>query len=135
MDELRDSFADQVSIEHRFVPALASTASKIGKGWKQRGGWAGYPRHVQQEARRFDYVEVHPEVWTRDVPAGSLASHVFVKAASLLAAEGTIASDRVAELGWGLRHAFFAEARDIGRLDVQLERHCQVNRQPGTVRR
>ena len=121
LDELRQTFADQVSIEHRFVPVFSANATKIGEGWAKRGGWAGYARHVQEVAARFDHVEVHRDAWTRDVPAGSLSSHAFIKAAGLLAAEGAIEAERVTELAWSLRCAFFVDARNIARLDVQLD--------------
>jgi predicted DsbA family dithiol-disulfide isomerase len=56
--------------------------------------------------------------------------HAFVKAATLLATERMIASEPcerfggrtpVEQLTWQLRLAFFRDARDIARLEVQLD--------------
>ena len=114
LDEVRSRHGDDVSIDSRFVSIFGSTEARIGKRWATKGGFAGYARHVHDVASGFDHVEVHPDVWLRDVPAGSYGPHLFVKAAAL---SGTAVED----LCWKLRLAFFRDARDIGRLDVQSE--------------
>jgi predicted DsbA family dithiol-disulfide isomerase len=130
LEELRRHHADQVSLDHRFVPVFGSLRTKIERGWSERGGLAGYAAHVHELAERFDQVQVHPEVWTRATPVGSSGAHAFVKAASLVAADGAIDSEPresfggrtpVEQLTWQLRLAFFRDARDIARQEVQLD--------------
>jgi len=116
LNELRSKRRDEVSIVPRFVSLFGSTDVRIGQGWAERGGFEAYAKHVQEAAAGFDHVEVHPELWLRNVPAGSYGPHAFVKAAALAAPER--GSD---ELTWRMRCAFFHELRDIGRLGVQLE--------------
>ena len=130
LDELRRNHAGRVALDHRFVPVFGSLRSKIERGWSERGGLAGYAAHVRELSAGFSEVQVHPDVWTRATPAGSSGVHAFAKAATLLAAERVIASEACESFGgrtpaeqltWQLRLAFFRDARDIARLEVQLD--------------
>jgi len=122
VDELRRNFSEQVSIDYRFVPVFGSVQSRIGERWADRGGLAGYAAHVKEVAGQFDHAELHPDVWTKNVPAGSFGAHVFVKAFAIGDESYKTIGERTAleELLWRLRLAFFRDLRDIGRLDVQL---------------
>lgn len=144
LDELRRSFGAGVEIGHRFVSIFGNVRDKIGRGWSGRGGFEGYGRHVREVVQRFGHVDVHPEIWTRNVPAGSLSPHVFVKGAELLVEQGAIDGGPVEafdgrppleELAWRLRLAFFRDLRDIARLDVQLEVAESIGLPAGRIRR
>jgi predicted DsbA family dithiol-disulfide isomerase len=130
VDELRRNFADEVSLDYRFVSIFGSTRTKIVEGWSERGGLEGYAAHVQKVAAGFDHIELHPDVWSCDVPAGSLGAHAFARAVAGLVEEGRIpnspADDTdgrspLEELLWRLRLAFFRDQQDIGNLDVLME--------------
>ena len=123
--ELRHNFSSEVTLQNRFVPVFGNTRRKIGEGWADRGGYEGYSGHVRQIIERLGHVEVHPEIWTKNIPASSHGAHAFVKAAEL-AIDPAPAADpggrtTLEELSWRLRLALFRELRDIGRLDVQLD--------------
>ncbi len=131
VDEIRHRFGGRVAIEQRLCPVFASTAQKIGQGWAERGGYAGFNAHLRDVATRFDHIELNPGLWVQARPASSTGPHVFVKAVQLLAAGAASeveASQRPDErLMWALRLAFFRDGRDIGRWDVQ----CDVARELG----
>ena len=122
VDELRAAFADRVALHYRFVPVFASTARKLGVGWADRGGFAGYARHVQTIAGRFPHVVVHPDAWERVRPASSSSPHLFLKAVHLLEGPGPAPAGGLLErAAWAIRTAFFREARDVATRGVQLE--------------
>jgi predicted DsbA family dithiol-disulfide isomerase len=130
MDELRRRLRDQISVTTRFCSVFADVAGKLELGWRERGGPAGYAAHVRSIVDRFDHVELNPDTWARTVPSTSATPHAFVKAASLVCEAGELDGWPRAELDhrtiteeltWRLRLAFFRDARDISRLDVQLE--------------
>jgi predicted DsbA family dithiol-disulfide isomerase len=129
LDELRRRYAERVAIELRFVPVFGDVAEKIEKRWQDRGGVAGYAAHVRGVVAGFDGLELHPDTWTRTVPAGSWAAHLAVRAAGLLVDGGDVDAgpvvafagrSRLEELVHRLRIAFFREGRDVARTDVQL---------------
>lgn len=126
VDELHSQFGDRVEVDCHFFPVFGCTRTRIGEGWKDRGGFAGYNRHVRDIAARFEHVEVNPGVWLENVPRSSASCHHFLAAVALLEREGAIAAATrpgarmpSAEAAWRLRCAFFQELQDIGRLSVQ----------------
>jgi len=114
VDELRRSFGDELSIDSRFVSVFGSTAARLER-WSDRGGAAGYARHVREVVDGFDHTELHPDVWTRVIPAGSWLPHAFARAA------GQVDASSLEKLAWEIRLAFFRDGRDVGRLEVLLE--------------
>lgn len=128
LDELQHRFGSAVRIRHHYIPLFGDTASRIGEGWRDRGGFEGYSRHVRETTSNWDHVQVHPEVWQRNVPASSVPAHVFVKAVQLLEADGEIGDAPVAEdsartcaeeVAWRLREKFFRDAENIAHRSVQ----------------
>lgn len=130
LDELQRNFADRIDIHYHFIPVFGCTEERIGEGWRERGGYSGYCDSVQEVCCGFPHVSVHPEVWTRDVPASSASCHYFVKGVQLLEREGLIDRRPLDEYGgkrlfeavvWRMREAFFREVRNIGDRACQME--------------
>ena len=130
VDEIRATFGSQVEIAPRFITVFGDTAAKIGTGWKDRGGFEGYARHVAAVAADFPHVTLHPEVWTRAIPASSMGCHLLLEAVHELCrdgelppslGEGEATRPTTEALAWQLRIAFFAQARDVGDRGVQGE--------------
>ena len=130
VDEIREKFGTEVAIEPRFVTVFGDTAAKIGVGWKERGGFEGYARHVAEVAADFPHVVLHPEAWTRAVPASSMGCHLLLEAVRGLCEDGELPPTLEAggarrptteALAWQLRLAFFAHAKDVGARGVQGE--------------
>ena len=130
LDELRKEYGTSVELEYRFIPIFGATRHRIGEGWKTRGGYAGFAKHVQEVAAEFPHVTVHERAWREVAPTTSAAAHEVLCAARLLEAEGCIDSTRREELGgrtrleeaiWRVRSAFFEQARDISDQGVLRE--------------
>jgi predicted DsbA family dithiol-disulfide isomerase len=122
IDEIRRGFGGDVAITFRFVPVFGSTASKIGKGWADRGGFSGYAAHVRTIAAGFPHVTLHPDVWERVRPASSSSPHLFLEAVKLLEGAGPSPAGGLFErAAWAVRLAFFRDARDVATRRVQLE--------------
>lgn len=130
LDQLRKEFGDSIELEYRFIPIFGATRYRIGNGWKDRGGYAGFGEHVRSVARGFPHVAVNDRVWREVVPTTSWAAHEMLCAARLLVDEGILDSTPREELGgrtvfeeaaWKIRCAFFEHARDISDRDVLLD--------------
>lgn len=122
LDELKLHFGPALALDYHFVPVFGSTARRIGEGWKDKGGFAGFGEHVRQVCRDHPHVEVHPELWLRTTPASSAQTHLFIKAVQLLEEQGVIPDTALTEFNgntpleefvWRVRQAFFTEARDV----------------------
>lgn len=115
IDALLAEHGGDVRLERRFCSSFGNTESKIGQGWKQKGGWEAYAAHVQEIAARVPHVEVGADVWRGVRPVTSHSAHVFLKALQMVDGPTSDAAT------WALRRAFFAEARDVADWEVQRE--------------
>lgn len=118
--ELKHEFEGQLSVQTHFCQVFGDTRDKIVRAWEERGGFAGYNRHVLEIAGRFEHVRVHPEVWIRNPPTSSLSPHLFVKAIQVLESEQSAPAGLAQHAADLLRVAFFEQARDIGHKAEQM---------------
>jgi predicted DsbA family dithiol-disulfide isomerase len=136
LDEIGRNFGADVRIDYKFCSVFGNTADKIARGWADKGGYQGFNRHLQDVARQFDHIDVHPEVWLTTRPASSDSVHLFIKAVQLLEDSGALGApaggqDAVpsAQITWALRQAFFQQCRDVSTRKVQ----CEVAEELGIV--
>jgi len=126
VDAIKRTFPGEVRLDYRFVSVFGDTQRKIGDGWRDRDGFAGYARHVAGIARRFDHVALAPAVWTAVQPASSLSPHLFLSAVfewerTRIPAAAESEPRIFESVMWALRRGFFAEGLDISRRGVQRD--------------
>ena len=119
IDAVRQAFGDQVVFEHRFCSVFGDTARKIPAAWGDKGGYAGFNAHLRESAAAFREIALNPDLWLSVRPASSWGAHLFLKAVQLDEAAGGSPPGLAESVVRALRHAFFAQGRDIGRRDVQ----------------
>lgn len=127
LERLDAAFGDRIAFEARFCPVFTDAHAKIEAAWAGRGGYEGFSAHLAHVAADFPHVTIHDRLWLDVRPRSSTGAHLFLKAVELVEEEaGAPASRRfcgslVDRAAWALRHAFFAEARDISDWDVHAE--------------
>jgi len=128
LDELRRKFGEQVRVEYRFLRLFGDVAAHIEAGWGDKGGAAAYSQHVQKMAKRFDHIDIHPEIWTRHVPPTSMSCHLFLKAIQLLEKQGEVSAALEERFGgksvfeeavWRCRLGFFRDLQNIADRNIQ----------------
>ncbi len=130
VDELKKEFGPRVRLKCHFITLFGNNAVKIGQGYEE-GGYQGYSRHVRELGRHFPHVEIHPEIWTRNVPASSMPVHLTLKAVQLLGEQGRLPEgdyegrDAFEELTWRLRRGFFRDLQNIALREV-LHEHLEA---------
>jgi predicted DsbA family dithiol-disulfide isomerase len=115
IDEAQREFGAAIAVSSRCCSVFGDTANKLGVGWADRGGYAGFNRHLREIGERFEHITIHPELWLDVRPASSLGVHLTIKA--LQHVDGARANGFVR----GLRVAFFCECRDIAQWLVQRD--------------
>ncbi len=126
IDELQAEWQGKIHLRHHFISVFGCTTQRIGEGWKERGGYDAFGKHVMQVAEQFPGLEVNPEIWQDCRPLTSSNAHLVLKAVQLLQAQDNppVNHERespFARLAWQTRLAFFRDARDIGDMRVLLE--------------
>jgi predicted DsbA family dithiol-disulfide isomerase len=135
LDELRKEFGSSIALQYRFIPVFGATRYRIGEGWEDRGGYAGFGKHVREVAAGFPHVSVSEAVWSEVAPTTSSTAHEVLCAARLLVDEGVLDTTHQVDFSgrtvfeeatWQIRRAFFEHARDISDRDVLLDVLGQV---------
>ncbi len=128
-----EDFGDKVEIQQQFCSVFPDTWSKIETNWKDRGGFEGYGRHVQEVAAQFEGMEVHPDIWHKTRPRSSASPHLFVKAVEIVARKNgetrqntPFMAQLPVKAAVSLRQAFFEQARNIGQWAVQREIAAEI---------
>ncbi len=143
LDELRRQFGDQILVEYRFLYLFGNVAARMESGWGDKGGAAGYSRHVQKMAVRFDHIDIHPEIWTRNVPPTSVSCHLFLKAIQLLEKHGEVSAAAEERFGgksvfeeavWRCRFGFFRDLQDIADRKIQEAMASDIALPPSAVK-
>ncbi|MCW8808647.1 MAG: DsbA family protein [Rhodanobacter sp.] len=112
VDEVAERFSDKVSIDYRFCSVFGDTAHTVGAGWAQRGGYAGFGKHLHEAVSGFDHVRLHPQIWQRDRPASSTPAHILMKAVQ------RVEQRQCRPVLHELRLAFFERCLDVSRWSV-----------------
>ena len=128
LDELQREFAHEVLVRQHFMPLFADTRTRIGEGWKDKGGFVGFGAHMQEVCKQWEHTQLHADVWTACRPSSCMTTHVFLKAVSLCL--GLEHADRQPDGGARsvfdalvaqTRAAFFEQAKDVSSLSVLVE--------------
>ncbi len=115
VDEITLKFTEQVKIEYRFCSIFGDTPHKIKSGWQDRGGYAGFGKHVLRSVESFPHVSVNPDIWQHCQPVSSAPAHLMLKAVQHI-------DDKQCEpVLKAIRLAFFEECRDIACWPVLLD--------------
>lgn len=115
IDEVSRRFAAEVSIEYRFCSVFGDTAHKIGAGWSERGGYAGFGHHLSEAVSEFDHIRLHSEIWQLSQPASSTPAHIFMKAVQ------RVDKSQCRAVLNEIRLAFFERCLDISSRSVLME--------------
>lgn len=123
LDELQNTFKDQVALQYHFVSVFGNAREKLEKGWCDRGGLSAYSHHVKELTQKFSHIALHPDIWTQSVPASSISCHLFLHALQLLEQKGVVPkSDKILEKAIkSFRENFFGQLKDISDRKVQYE--------------
>ncbi len=136
LDELKRTFADELEINYRFVPVFGAGVQHVQQVWKDKGGVAGFNAHLQKVAKDWQHISLATDLWINVSPESSTSAHIYLKAIQLLAEQGKIDNQPVADFDnrscfeqiiWLFRHGFFAQGKDIARRQVQDEIATQLD--------
>ncbi|CAA0121402.1 Uncharacterised protein [BD1-7 clade bacterium] len=112
-EELVAQWGDQIEIRNHVMNLFGSTSVRMQTQWKNKGGFDGFARHVQEAAAPYEDAKVHEKVWSGIQPQTSGNAHLVIKAVEL-----THGAQEAEKFSLTLRKAFFEKAIDIGDMAV-----------------
>ncbi|HHJ18706.1 MAG TPA: disulfide bond formation protein DsbA, partial [Gammaproteobacteria bacterium] len=130
VDELKQTFGDEIDIHYRFVQIFGAAKQQVSKNWEKKGGLAGYRNHLLKMAENWPHIEINPKVWAEVAPESSTSVHLYLKAIQILIEQGEIPNKPCdndqgrsifEQVMWMFREAFFRDGRNISTRSVQDE--------------
>jgi len=119
LTQLAAEFGHQVRLSHHFISVYGDVRRRIDKSGKST---QAYGAMVRDAIARHDHVEVHADVFHKQVPASSVPAHLYLRAVKLLEDGGVLevgdGPSPFERLMWEFRVAFFRDLRDISRRQV-----------------
>lgn len=114
IENLQQEWGGNIQLTPRFINLFGDTQSRIGEGWKSKGGFEGFAQHTKDVAKTFPNLVLNDKVWREVQPTSSLPAHLYLKAVQLVTRDDNITMQAAKQL----RHAFFADGEDIGNSDI-----------------
>lgn len=127
LDQLTRDFGDQLRLQYRYIPIFGAAKTRIGQGWKDKGGFAGFNENLLKAAKDWDHVQIHPRIWLQNVPESSTIPHLYLKAIQALQEKAVISTEALPQhdgrnlfeaFSWRMRCAFFEETQNIGEMSI-----------------
>ncbi|MCK4951839.1 MAG: DsbA family protein [Gammaproteobacteria bacterium] len=127
IDELKKKYPGKLEFHYRFLPLFSSTANRMTREWGHRGHYSGFNKHLQGVMAQWDHLEMHPDVWLKNVPASSVNAHLYLTAIRILENNGVVSKDDRHEFQrhnlfeetiWRIREAFFRHNLNIADIKV-----------------
>jgi predicted DsbA family dithiol-disulfide isomerase len=129
LEQLLKEFGDEVVIETHFCSVFPDAWGQIEKKWKERGGFEGFNKHLNEIALQFPHIDVHERLWLDTRPRTSASAHLFLKAIEIIERDAggrdpvpLAYLDRIStRAAWEVRCTFFASAKDISDWRIHSE--------------
>jgi predicted DsbA family dithiol-disulfide isomerase len=123
LETLKETFSDKIEVTPFHVTLFGDTATRIGEGWADRGGYAGFNQHVIEIGKQFPHVAINRDIWKICRPKTSGNAHLFLKAIQLLDSNSETKENKelLKLMEWQVRLAFFRDARDISDMAVLFD--------------
>ena len=130
LDELIKNYSADIEISYNFMPIFGNTKNRIGNGWKDKGGFAGFSKHTHEVCEAYPHIKLHKNIWAVNTPKTSATCHLFIKAVQCLVDNNVINNEPRGEFNqrtlfeefvWNVRLAFFRDLKDISQMSVLME--------------
>ena len=113
IDELNEKLSNKIEIRYHYLDVFGDAANKIPKQWAERGGYAGFAKHVVDSAAPYPDAQINPNTWHKVRPTTSANAHLVLKAIEL-----SYGKEKSIELALFIRQAFYIDGQDISQLPL-----------------
>ncbi len=137
IEQLVQKYGDELEIEPHFCSVFPDAWSKISTQWRERGGFEGFNRHINDVAQKLPHIVVDKHLWLKTRPRTSASAHLFLKAIEIIEQEMVGDNNNRPQYlermstraTWEVRNAFFALGRDISdwRVHAEIAEHLDID--------
>lgn len=117
--QLKADFGGQVQLSYHFMSVFGDVRRRIDARGMTESAYGAMVRGVLEH---YDHVEVHPDVFRKQLPTSSVPAHLYLRAVKLLEDKGALevgdGPSPFERLMWELRVGFFRDLKDISKREV-----------------
>ena len=84
LDQLEATFGERIELSLHFLPTYGDVRGRLDRSGRTDAAFGALVRSVLE---RHEHVQVHPEVFTRDLPVSSAPAHLYLRAVHLVDAD------------------------------------------------
>ncbi|MBW2465258.1 MAG: DsbA family protein [Deltaproteobacteria bacterium] len=117
-DEAQATFGERIDFKSRCISIFGSVRRQFAR--VAESGGLSYNEKAQAAVAVYDHVEVHPELWLRNIPSSSTPCHLFLCAIEAADARAGNAPGASAEVARQLRIRFFRDLVDVSARSAQF---------------
>ncbi|HCM47078.1 MAG TPA: disulfide bond formation protein DsbA [Colwellia sp.] len=113
IDELNNTLSNKIELRYHYLDVFGDASNKIPNQWAERGGYAGFAKHVIDSAAPYPDAPINADIWHKVRPNTSANAHLVLKAIEL-----SYGKDKSIEMALLIRQAFFIDGQDIAQLSL-----------------
>jgi predicted DsbA family dithiol-disulfide isomerase len=113
IDELNNTLSSKIELRYHYLDVFGDASNKIPNQWAERGGYAGFAKHVMDSAAPYPDAPINPDVWHKVRPNTSANAHLVLKAI-----EQSYDKDKSIEMALLIRQAFYIDGQNIAQLSL-----------------
>ncbi|PKG86457.1 disulfide bond formation protein DsbA [Colwellia sp. 75C3] len=113
IDELNNKLSGKIELRYHYLDVFGDACNKIPNQWAERGGYAGFAKHVIDSAAPYPDASINPDIWYKVRPNTSANAHLVLKAVEL-----SYGKDKSIEIALLIRQAFYIDGQDIAQLSL-----------------
>lgn len=113
IDELNNTLSNKIELRYHYLDVFGDASNKIPNQWAERGGYAGFAKHVIDSAAPYPDAPINADIWHKVRPNTSANAHLVLKAIEL-----SYGKDKSIEMALLIRQAFFIDGQDIAQFSL-----------------
>jgi predicted DsbA family dithiol-disulfide isomerase len=113
IDELNNTLSNKIELRYHYLDVFGDASNKIPNQWAERGGYAGFAKHVIDSAAPYPDAPINADIWHKVRPNTSANAHLVLKAIEL-----SYGKDKSIEIALLIRQAFFIDGQDIAQFSL-----------------
>lgn len=113
IDELNVKLSSKIELRYHYLDVFGDASNKIPNQWAERGGYAGFAKHVTDSAAPYPDAPINADIWHKIRPNTSANAHLVLKAIEL-----SYSKEKSIEMALLIRRTFYIDGQDIGQLSL-----------------
>jgi predicted DsbA family dithiol-disulfide isomerase len=124
LEQLKSDFGDRVELSYHFMAVYGDVRRRLDNSGKSDSAYGAMVRDIVES---YGHVDIHADIFRKQIPASCLPAHLYLRAVKLLQDEGRLPVDELAARH-GIASADVSQVIDDGRAYAELAHDAELQR-------